>query len=219
MKVISLNVGLPRQVHWRGAMVLTSIFKEPVSGMVEIQRYNLVGDRQSDLTVHGGKYKAIYGYPSEHYEAWKREVPELSFPWGTFGENLTTEGLLEETVNIGDRLKIGTAILTVTQPRLPCYKLALRFDREDMIKRLLISARSGFYFSVEQEGSIGANSEIELLSCDPNSVSIADINQLFLGKNSSSDLLERAIRVAALPQHWKDELVERYQARNREMKP
>jgi MOSC domain-containing protein YiiM len=135
--------------------------------MVEIQRYNLVGDRQSDLTVHGGKYKAIYGYPSEHYESWKREVPELSFPWGTFGENLTTEGLLEETVNIGDRLKIGTAILTVTQPRLPCYKLALRFDREDMIKRLLISARSGFYFSVEQEGSIGANSEIELLSRDP----------------------------------------------------
>ena len=215
MKVISLNVGLPRQVSWRGAMVLTSIFKEPVAGLVEIKRYNLLGDRQSDLTVHGGKHKAIYGYPSEHYEPWKRELPELAFPWGAFGENLTTEGLLENSLYIGDRLRIGSAILKVSQPRMPCYKLALRFDRDDMIKRLLTTGRSGFYFSVEQEGSIGKDSEIEFLSRDPNAVSITDINQLFFGINGDRDLLERAIRVDALPQDWKDELTVRYQARHR----
>lgn len=214
MKVISLNVGLPRQVSWRGATVLTSIFKEPVAGLVEIKRYNLVGDRQSDLTVHGGKHKAIYGYPSEHYEPWKKELPELSFPWGAFGENLTTEGLLEGNLNIGDRLRVGSAILKVTQPRMPCYKLALRFDRDDMIKRLLITGRSGFYFSVEQEGSIGKDSEIEVLSRDSNGVSVTDINQLFFGKNLNQDLLERAIRVTALPQDWKDELIVRNRARH-----
>jgi len=167
MKVVSVNVGLPREVVWKGMTVQTAIFKEPVAGAVAIRDLNLVGDEQADLTVHGGADKAVYAYPAEHYEFWRRELPDLTFSWGQFGENLTTEGLMEDTLHIGDRLRVGSATLMVTQPRMPCYKLALRFGRDDMIKLFLASGRSGFYFSVIEPGSVAASSEIEVLSRDP----------------------------------------------------
>ena len=213
MKIVSVNVGLPREVVWQGAPVVTAIFKEPVEGTVKLRRLNLDGDRQADLTVHGGAEKAVYGYPSEHYSGWRRELPEVEFHWGMFGENLTTAGLFEDSLSIGDRLRVGSAILTVTQPRMPCYKLALRFDREDMIKRFLRSRHSGFYFSVEQEGEVRAASPIEVLSRDANQVTVADISRLYLGKEPAPALLERALNVSALPQGWKDELALRGQTR------
>jgi len=174
MQVISINVGLPREVEWRDEIVLTSIFKEPVSGRVHVDRLNIEGDRQSDLTVHGGVNKAVYVYPSEHYAFWRKELPDADLPWGAFGENLTIDGLTEDTVRIGDRLAIGSAEFVVTQPRMPCYKLTIRFGRADMIKRFYRSGRSGFYLAVTKEGEIGAGDEISLVNRDPDSITIAE---------------------------------------------
>lgn len=212
MKITSVNVGLPREFAWNGISVSTAIFKEPVSGPVPIKRLNLDGDRQADLTVHGGPYKAVYGYPSEHYEYWREELPQQPFSWGIFGENLTTEGLDEVSLFIGDRLRVGSAVLQVAQPRLPCYKLTIRFDRDDMIKRFLRSRRSGFYFSVVEEGEVQAGSTIEILSRDPNRVTVADISTLYFGKTPDPDLLLRATRVTALPPAWREEFLSRAQS-------
>jgi MOSC domain-containing protein YiiM len=216
MQVISVNVGQPREVEWRGLSITTGIFKEPVTGEVAVKRLNLAGDRQADLTVHGGKDKAIYGYPAENYEFWRRELPETPFTWGYFGENLTTAGLREDTLYIGDQLKIGTAVLTVTQPRLPCYKLGLRFGNNDIIKRFLLSQLSGFYFSVLEEGAVSADMAIEFVHRDPRQVSIVDIMNLFLGDGSNEDLIQRALQLEALPEHWKEELPARARAYHRE---
>jgi MOSC domain-containing protein YiiM len=164
MKIVSVNVGQPREVRWGGKTLLTSIFKAPVSGRVRVARLNIAGDRQSDLSVHGGADKAVYAYPAEHYAFWRRELPGSDLPWGAFGENLTTEGLLEETTRVGDRLRIGSAEFTVTQPRTPCFKLAIRFDRRDIVKRFMRSGRTGFYLSVSREGEVGAGDEVALLS-------------------------------------------------------
>ncbi len=212
MKIISVNVGLPREFSWKGISVSTAIFKEPVSGPVPVRQLNLDGDRQADLTVHGGPYKAVYGYPSEHYEYWRGELPQQTFPWGAFGENLTTEGIFEDSLYIGDRMKIGSAVLQVAQPRLPCYKLTLRFDRDDMIKRFLHSRRSGFYFSVIEDGEVQAGSPIEILSRDPNQVTIADISNLYFSKDPDRELLLRATGVTALPQSWRDEFISKAQS-------
>jgi MOSC domain-containing protein YiiM len=213
MRVISVNVGLPREVVWQGIQVETAIFKDPVEGPVKVNELNLAGDQQADLTVHGGPEKAVYAYPAEHYEYWRKELPTVAFSPGKFGENLTTKGLGEDTLCIGDRLRIGTALLMVTQPRLPCYKLEVRFGRDDMIKRFLASGRSGFYFSVIELGEVRSGSEIEVLSRDGNKVSVADIQQLYLGQNRDQKLLERAIQVSALPENWKGSLLQRDQAR------
>lgn len=206
MRIVSVNVGLPREVEWNGLTVQTGIFKKPVDGKVKVSGVNLSGDGQADLTVHGGPEKAVYAYPSEHYVFWRKEFPEMSLPWGTFGENLTTQGLAEDTVHIGDRLQAGSAILMVTQPRMPCYKLALRFNRDDIIKRFLRSRRSGFYFSIVQEGEVSAGSEITILSRDSHRVTVTDISQLYLSKAPQPEVLRRAIQVTALPQNWKDAL-------------
>ncbi len=206
MQVISVNVGLPREVIWKGMTVRTGIFKDPVDGPVKIRKLNLAGDQQADLTVHGGAEKAVYAYPAEHYEYWRKTLPEVPFSWGKFGENLTTEGLEEEMLCIGDRLRVGSAILMVTQPRMPCYKLALRFDRDDMIKRFLTSQRSGFYFSVIEEGEVQAGSKVEIMSRDPHRVAVVDIVRLYLRQAHNPDLLHRAMNVSALPQNWKAEL-------------
>ncbi len=211
MEVISVNVGLPREIGWRGLNVRTSIFKRPVDGSVMVRRLNLDGDQQSDLMVHGGAAKAVYAYPSEHYKLWQKELPGVAFSWGHFGENLTTRGLREDTLHIGDRLRVGSAVLTVTQPRMPCYKLGLRFERDDMVERFLVSRRSGFYFSVEKEGEIEAGSEIELVESNPERVSIADVLNLYLGTERSPELIERALRVDALPEGWKEELIAKLQ--------
>ena len=175
MKVLSVNVGLPRLVEYRGEPVATGIYKEPVEGRVAVGEFNLEGDAQADLSVHGGYYKAVYLYPSEHYEFWRGELPEMDLSFGVFGENLTTEGLLETDVNIGDRFHIGTAEFVVTQPRQPCFKLGIRFNRSDIIKRFAKSGRSGFYLAIEKTGELGANDEIEFMSRQANQPSISDI--------------------------------------------
>ena len=206
MKVVSVNVGLPREVMWKGLTVQTGIFKEPVDGTVPVNELNLAGDRQADLTVHGGPAKAVYAYPAEHYEFWKKELPDWKFSFGNFGENLTTEGISEETLSIGDVVKVGSAVLRVTQPRMPCYKLQIRFDREDMIKRFLGSGLSGFYFSVVERGSVKAGSAVEIVQRDPNGVSVRDILRLYLHQTADRELLRRVVNVPALPQNWKDHL-------------
>lgn len=148
MAVVSVNVGLPRVVEWKGKAVSTGIFKEPVAGRVAVRRLNLDGDRQADLSVHGGRDKAIYAYPSEHYPYWRERLPDAAVPWAAFGENLTTTGLSEETVYIGDHFRVGSVELVATQPRTPCYKLGLRFGRPDMVRLFHKSGRSGIYFAV-----------------------------------------------------------------------
>ena len=207
MKIISVNVGLPRKVVWKGIAVQTAIFKEPVDGAVAIQELNLAGDQQADLTVHGGSEKAVYAYPVEHYEYWRKQLSDVSLSWGAFGENLTTEGLLEDTLCIGDLLRIGSAVLQVTQPRMPCYKLEIRFSRDDMIKRFLLSGRSGFYFSVIEPGAVIAGSKIEILDRDPEAVTVSDIMRLYLGRTSDPELFRRATNARSLPENWRNQLL------------
>lgn len=175
MKLLSVNVGLPRIVEYHGEPVATGIFKEPVSGKVAVGEVNLAGDRQADLSVHGGRFKAVYVYPSEHFDFWRQEMPELEFTYGIFGENLTTSGILETDVSIGDWLRIGTAEFRVTQPRSPCFKLNIRFGRADMIKRFVRAGRSGFYLSIEKQGEIEAGDEIELEKFDGETETIASV--------------------------------------------
>lgn len=207
-RLVSVNVGQPRQVAWKGTRVSTSIFKSPVQGPVDSKTLNLRGDQQADLSVHGGPDKAIYGYPSEHYAYWRAQLPQADLPWGAFGENLTTEGLFEDTLHIGDRLRIGTVLLAVTQPRVPCYKLTIRFDRDDMIKRFIASKTSGFYFAVVEEGQLAAGAPIEIVHRDPAAVSVADINRLYYGHGGDPALLRRAVTLEALPRGWRDHLLQ-----------
>jgi MOSC domain-containing protein YiiM len=208
-KLISVNVGQPREVAWKGTQVTTSIFKHAVEGPVEVKKLNLRGDQQSDLSVHGGPNKAIYAYPSEHYACWRSELPQVDFPWGVFGENLTTSGLLEDSLHIGDQLRIGSALVVITQPRVPCYKLTIRFDRDDMIKRFLASNTSGFYFAVIEEGQLAAGSPIEIVHRDPTAVSVAEVNRLYYGDSNDAGLLGRAVSVEALPEGWRQHLLQR----------
>jgi MOSC domain-containing protein YiiM len=204
MKIISLNVGLPRLVLRDGEPVSTGIFKEPIDGRVMMRTLNLDGDRQADLSVHGGPSKAVYVYPAEHYDFWKRELPEMDLPWGMFGENFTTTGLLETEINIGDKFRIGTAEVMVTQPRMPCYKLGLKFGRADIIKRFLQSERTGFYLAVLKEGEVGAGDEFEPLARDAHDVRVSDITRLYTREKHNETLLRRAIAVEALPEGWRE---------------
>jgi MOSC domain-containing protein YiiM len=208
-KIISVNVGLPRDVVWHGRDVTTGIFKEPVVARVFLRKLDLDGDRQADLTVHGGEYKAVYCYPLEHYAYWKKELPGYDLKMGNFGENFTTEGLLEDAVHLGDRFSIGSAQVVVTQPRLPCYKLGIRFQSDAMVKRFLASKRSGFYFAVAREGEVGAGDEIKEVSRDPNRVSISEINRLYFAntyKDADIAVVQRALQVAIFPESWKEDL-------------
>jgi MOSC domain-containing protein YiiM len=204
VKVVSVNVGSPRQVDWRGRKVLTSIWKTPAKGRVRVEKLNLAGDQQADLSVHGGPDKAVYVYPSEHYKFWSREFPSMDLPWGAFGENLTTEGLLEGEMKIGDHIRIGSAECAVTQPRMPCYKLGIRFGREDMVKRFLRSGRTGFYLSVLCEGEVGGGDSIEFTVRDPHEVTVADIAALYGHDADNQTLLQRAVDLPALPASWRD---------------
>jgi MOSC domain-containing protein YiiM len=163
MQILSIQVGLPRTVEWRGELIETAIFKSPVAGRVRVGRLNLDGDRQADLTVHGGADKAVYVYPSEHYAWWKEELPGVALPWGSFGENFTTEGVLETSTRVGDVLRAGSAEFVVTQPRMPCYKLNVRFGRPDMVKRFLRGGRPGLYLAVLREGDVGAGDAMTLV--------------------------------------------------------
>ena len=207
MKLVSVNIGLPRQVTWRGKSTTTGIYKQPVAGRVALRKLNLDGDRQADLTVHGGEHKAVYCYPLVHYDYWKEELPGHKLPMGVFGENFTADGLLEDSVHLGDRFSVGSAEVVVTQPRLPCYKLGIRFQSDDMVRRFFASRRTGFYLSVAREGEVGAGDEIKLVARDPDGLPVSEITRLYAEKRYGDAELasvRRALRIAALPESWKE---------------
>jgi MOSC domain-containing protein YiiM len=206
-KIISLNVGLPRTVNFHGQAVTTGIFKEPVKGRIKLRRLNLDGDRQADLTVHGGPDKAVYAYPTEHYDYWKKRLPNMKLPWGMFGENFTTEGLLEHQVNIGDVFQIGSSEVVATQPRMPCYKLGVKFGRMDIVRQFMESKLTGIYFRVLKEGEVGAGDAIELISRDANNVTVKDVVQLVTGKGDTATI-RRAVHIKALPEAWRQEFLD-----------
>jgi MOSC domain-containing protein YiiM len=209
LKLISLNVGLPRIVEYNGEPVATGIFKEPVQGSVKVRTLNLDGDAQADLSVHGGVSKAVYSYPFEHYEYWKKELPEMELPYGMFGENFTTEGLLEDGVNVGDRFRIGGAELRATEPRLPCYKLGIKFGRADIIKKFLQSRRTGFYFAVLKEGEVEAGDAIEVMERDMNKITISDITRLYAFEKDDLVTLRRVVGLEALSASWREYFLNR----------
>jgi MOSC domain-containing protein YiiM len=224
MKLVSVNTGLPREVSWHGRIVTTAIFKEPAGGRVALRKLNLEGDRQADLTVHGGEHKAVYCYSLAHYGYWKRELPGRELPMGSFGENFTIEGsaegsadtgkdgLLEDSIHLGDRFSIGTTEVVVTQPRLPCYKLGVRFGSDDMVKRFLASGRTGFYVGVVREGEVGAGDEIKVVAREPNAVAVSEITRLYVVKRygeAEISAVRRALGVKELPESWKEYFRER----------
>jgi MOSC domain-containing protein YiiM len=211
MKIVSLNLGLPREVVSHGINVTTGIFKEPAPGRVALRKLNLDGDRQADLTVHGGEFKAVYCYPLEHYDYWKRKLGR-DLPLGMFGENFTLKGMLEADVYVGDRFTAGSAEVVVTQPRLPCYKLGVRFEADDMVKLFFESRRTGFYVAVTREGEVGAGDTITRIASGAEGVSVADITRLYAAKRYSAvdvAVLRRALKAATLPESWKQYFRER----------
>jgi MOSC domain-containing protein YiiM len=227
MKLVSVNTGMPREVKWHGRMVTTGIFKETVGGRVALRKLNLDGDRQADLTVHGGEHKAVYCYSLAHYSYWKKEFAAQKtgglaewagreLPMGMFGENFTIDGgegvVLEDAVHLGDRFAVGTAVVAVTQPRLPCYKLGIRFGADDMVKRFLASGRTGFYVMVVREGEVGAGDEMKLMTREANGVAVSEIVRLYVMKRfgeAEIRAVKRALRVEELPEGWKEYFRER----------
>ena len=210
MRVLSVSVGLPQIVQTsEEGFVTTAIFKKPVEGRVRVAELNLEGDAQADLRVHGGPSKSVYVYPGEHYEKWREEMPDHEFETANFGENLTTEGLLETEVYIGDKLRIGTAEFAVTEPRMPCYKLGIRFGRKDILRKFLQSRRSGFYLTVLRLGDLKAGDEIEFMSRDENRVSVHDIVRLYVQDKDDIETMDRAINLEYLPESWKGTFRER----------
>jgi MOSC domain-containing protein YiiM len=195
-------------VTWHGKPVLTGIFKESVQGRIGLRTLNLDGDRQADLSVHGGADKAVYLYPAEHYDYWRTELANRDLPWGSFGENFTVTGLLEDTVHVGDSMRIGSAEVVVTQPRLPCYKLGIKFGQPEMVKRFANSRRTGFYVAVREEGEVGAGDEIQLLSRDTHQITVADVTRVYLRDASDLETMRRALQVQALPEGWRRYFVE-----------
>jgi MOSC domain-containing protein YiiM len=216
MRVLSVNIGLPRKVVFNGQIVTTSIFKDPVNGPIMLRNLNLDGDRQADLTVHGGIDKAVYSYPEEHYDYWRNQFPNMDLRWGMFGENFTTEGLMEDAVNIGNKFKIGSAKLVATQPRMPCYKLGVRFGRMDIIRRFMASGRPGIYFKVLQEGQVEAGDKIKIIRKDENNVTVKDIVRLYVGDNDEDiETMRRATKIEALPEGWKYEFKQKIEQSKR----
>ncbi len=202
LNLVSVNVGLPREVTWKGKTVTTGIFKIPVDGPVALRRHNLEGDQQADLSVHGGPSKAVYVYPSQHYDYWRRELEDSELAWGSFGENFTVDGVDEETVCIGDEFRVGSARVVVTEPRMPCFKLGIRFERADMVKRFLKSQRTGFYFGVVDEGLVQAGDRLERLAEHPGGLRVADVTRLYTTERKNKALLRKAISVEVLPDSW-----------------
>jgi MOSC domain-containing protein YiiM len=207
MKILSVNVGLPRKVLFNGQTITTAIFKDPIKGPIMLRKLNIDGNKQADLTVHGGVDKAVYSYPAEHYDYWRKQFPNIEIMWGMFGENFTTEGLMEDTVNIGDQFQIGSARLVATQPRMPCYKLGVRFGRMDVVRRFLASGRPGIYFRVLKEGEVQIDDTIEIIRKDKNNVTVKDIVHLYITRDHEDNIetMRRAIKISALPEGWKNE--------------
>jgi MOSC domain-containing protein YiiM len=204
VRVVSVNVGVPREVLWRGRPVTTAIWKEPVAGRVPLRRLNLDGDRQADLRVHGGPDKAVYAYPSEFYELWSRERPELDLGPGTFGENVTVEGLVDGDVGVGDRFRVGTAELVVTQPRLPCFKLGIRMGRDGFVSEFLERGLLGFYFSVAREGEVAAGDAIVGIHCDARRFGVTELARLAVRDRDDVDGMRRAADLDVLPESWRE---------------
>jgi MOSC domain-containing protein YiiM len=192
-KILSLCVSMSKPINFQGRVVHTGIYKEPVQGRVALRALNLDGDEQADLTVHGGLEKALYTYASEHYPFWQEQLPDTKLPWGAFGENLTTERLFESTVCIGDEFRVGTAVIRVTQPRLPCYKLAIKIGRNDIVRRFIKSGRSGIYFSVVKEGVIAAGDELIYVRGDEHKVTVREVAELFIRKSQDVEQIERIL--------------------------
>ncbi len=207
MKVLSVNVGLPKKVIFNGQLVTTAIFKDPVNGPIMLRKINLDGDRQADLTVHGGVDKAVYSYPAEHYDFWRKQFPSMDLEWGMFGENFTTEGLMEDTVNVGDQFQVGSAKLVASQPRMPCYKLGIRFGTMDIIRRFLASGRPGIYFRVLKEGEAQKGDRVEIIKKDKNNVTVKDIVRLYVSRDDIGNIetMRRATKISALPEGWRNE--------------
>jgi len=196
---------------------MTAIYKQPAEGRVALRKLNLDGDRQADLRVHGGEHKAVYCYPLEHYDYWKRELPGRELSMGIFGENFTADGMLEDSVHLGDQFSVGSAEVVVTQPRLPCYKLGVRFESHDMVKRFFASHRTGFYLAVVREGEVGAGDEIKVTARNPNGVPVSEIVRLYSEKRyGEAELisLRRALQVAALPDSWREYFQKRLEMMN-----
>ena len=167
-----------------------------------MRKHNLDGDQQADLSVHGGPTKAVYVYPIQHYTYWRGELPDVDFGWGHFGENFTVEGMDEDSICIGDEFSVGSARVVVTEPRMLCFKLGVRFGRADMPKRFLKSQRTGFYFGVVEEGEVQAGDALELLSKHPDALSVADVTSLYTTERGNVALLKKAIAATALPESW-----------------
>ncbi|WP_435008207.1 MOSC domain-containing protein [Tundrisphaera lichenicola] len=198
MRVDSVNVGMPKTRIWQGRYVSTAIFKEPVSSKVPLRGFNLEGDAQADLTVHGGRDKAVYAYPREHYAFWRGELPDRDLTPGNFGENLTTEGLLEDEVSIGDEFRVGTAKLVVTQPRQPCFKLGMRFNDPLMVRRFRLAGRPGIYFAVVEEGEVGPGDPIECTRREQDRVTVVEVAELIYDRHADPEALRKALKIRAL---------------------
>jgi MOSC domain-containing protein YiiM len=203
-KILSVNVSYPKEVEFEGQKVTTGIFKEPIEGRVKLRTLNLDGDKQADLTVHGGPDKAVYTYPMEHYEFWRKAYPNIKMTNGMFGENFTTEGLMESEVNVGDVFRIGSSKVIATQPRMPCYKLGVKFGRMDVLKKFLASGRPGIYFKVLEEGEVEAGDLMVKIKNDTNRVGVSDIVRLYASDREDIKTMQRAVKVEALPEGWKD---------------
>ena len=203
-KILSVNVSIPKEVEFEGQKVTTGIFKEPVEGRIKLRSFNLDGDKQADLTVHGGPDKAAYAYPIEHYQFWRGVYHNIEMPNGMFGENFTIQGLMENEVRVGDCFEMGSSKVIATQPRMPCYKLGIKFKRMDILGKFLASGRTGIYFKVLEEGEVGAGDSIIKVEKDPNGVLISDIARMYTRDREDIDTMRRAVKVEALPEGWRN---------------
>jgi len=203
MKVLSVNVSKPQVVEIDGKMVSTGIFKRPVDGSIMLRELDFDGDEQADLRAHGGPHRAAYVYPSEHYGYWQTELGRDDFTFGLFGENLTLEGLTEDNAHIGDEFKIGAATVVVTQPRVPCFKLAHVIGLPEFPKQFLGSGRTGFYLRVVEEGAVSAGDTVELMSSDPEAMSVREVCNLLYFDQKNLDDARRALKIPALSPGWR----------------
>ncbi len=204
MRLEHIFVGKPIEADFNGKTITTGIYKEQVKGLVRVEKTNIVGDQQADLTVHGGINKAVYAYPIEHYQFWKKERSDLSFRPGVFGENLSISGVDEETICIGDRLRLGEVELSVTSPRMPCYKLGIKLKDPGFVRDFMKAEKNGFYFKVEQEGEIASGMQIEKVSTDGYGLKISEVIQLYGSRKNEKALLEKAINSPSIPADWRD---------------
>jgi MOSC domain-containing protein YiiM/ferredoxin-NADP reductase len=202
MKVISVNVGQPQEIPWRGQMVRTSVYKTPVDGRVRIRKLNFDGDAQADLIGHGGEHRAVMVYQAESYQYWRDTLQRQDFVYGQFGENLTVEGLADNEVCIGDRFLIGSAIFEVTQPRVTCWRVGISTGVPEMPALLVKHKRPGFYFRVIQEGDVGAGDKIEKIANGDQKMSVAEIDGLLYLKDHPADKLQKALKIPALSKAW-----------------